>query len=446
MKRILVIGAGLSSTSLINYLLKESEKFNWKVVIADLDEDLAKRKAKNHKNASVLKFNIFDEQQRLKEIENSDVVISMLRAKFHPIVAEDCLATSTHMITASYVSKDMQSFDEIAKRKGIALLNELGVDPGIDHMSAMKIIDAIKNEGGKMISFKSNTGGLIAPEFDNNPWHYKFTWNPRNVVLAGQGNAMFIRNGKLKYIPYHQLFRRTLTTTVLDYGEFEIYANRDSLSYRGIYGLEDIPTMFRGTLRRPGYCEAWNAFVQLGITDDTYIIENSDKLTYRDFINAYLRYDPIKPVEEKFCDYLNIEPKSETYKKIEWLEIFTDKKIKLSQATPAQILQDLLEEKWALGEKDKDMIVMQHEFEYEQNGKKKGIRSSLVVKGKDKDNTAMAITVGTPVAIAAKMLLTGVIDVKGVHRPIIPELYVPIMEELAEYGIEFIEEEYEPKE
>jgi saccharopine dehydrogenase-like NADP-dependent oxidoreductase len=443
MKRILVLGAGLSSTSLIKYLLDHSCENNWKVVVGDVDLDMVERKIAGHDNGVALKFDVFNEQERVLEIEKSDVVISMLPARFHHLVAEDCVKTSTDMVTASYVSPEMQALNDEAKNKNISMLNELGVDPGIDHMSAMKIIDEIRSKGGKLLLFKSSTGGLVAPEYDNNPWNYKFTWNPRNVVLAGQGTAKFIRNGKYKYIPYHQLYKRVLTTNVLDVGEFEIYPNRDSLSYREVYNLQDIPTMFRGTMRRPGFCEAWDVFVQLGATDDTFVIEDSENMTYRQFINSFLRYEPDTPVEEKLYKYIGIKQDSEIMKKLQWLGIFEDKKIGLPNSTPAQILQHLLEEKWDLDANDIDMIVMQHEFEYELNGKKKGIRSSMVVRGKDKENTAMAITVGTPVAIATKLLLNGVINVKGVHRPVIPELYNPIMEELANYGIEFIDEEFD---
>jgi saccharopine dehydrogenase (NADP+, L-glutamate forming) len=224
-------------------------------------------------------------------------------------------------------------------------------------------------------------------------------------------------------------------------GEFDVYANRDSLSYREVYGLQNIPTIFRGTMRRPGYCKAWDVFVQLGATDDTYQIENVDKLTYRDFINLFLQYDDKLTVEEKLCNHLNIDPFSDTMKKLTWLGVFEKTIIGLKEATPAQVLQHILEPKWKLSPEDKDMIVMQHKFEYELNGKRKQITSSLVVIGKDSDDTAMAITVGMPVAIAAEMLLKGQIKVTGVHVPVIPELYNPILDELEKYDIRFIDEE-----
>ena len=440
MKKILILGAGLSSTSLIKYLLDHSKEHNWKIRVGKRSVEEAQRKINGHENGEAFKFDIFNEPQRIEEIKNADVVISMLPARFHHLVAEQCVEFGKHMITASYVSKEIKALHQKALEKNILLLNEIGVDPGIDHMSAMKVIDEIKAKGGKMQAFKSSTGGLVAPEFDNNPWNYKFTWNPRNVVVAGQSVAQYLDHGNYKYVPYNQLFRRIEKMSILDVGEFEMYPNRDSLSYRETYNLQDIPTILRGTLRRPGYCAAWDVFVQLGATDDTYSVENSENLTYREFINLFLPHNETDPVEQKICDYVGIKKDSETFKKLDWLGIFEDKKINMPNATPAQILQKLLEEKWALGEKDKDMIVMQHQFDYTLNGKNKRIKSSLVVRGKDQVHTAMAITVGIPVAIATKLLLTGVIERRGVVVPIMKDVYEPVLNELKEYGINFIEE------
>jgi len=301
----------------------------------------------------------------------------------------------------------------------------------------------IKAMGGKMIGFMSNTGGLVAPEYDNNPWNYKFTWNPRNVVLAGQSVAQYKEQGQYKFIPYHKLFTRATKFSVLHLGEFEMYPNRDSLSYREIYGLEDIPSILRGTFRRPGYCNAWNVFVQLGATDDSYVMEGSENMTYRDYINSFLAFDQKLSVEEKLCKYTGITPDSDVFKRIKWLGVFENTKVGMKDATPAQILQKILEAKLSLCSEDKDLIVMQHVFDFELNGKKKRIKSSLICTGIDTVHTAMSITVGTPVAIATKMLLTGQINLTGVHVPVIPELYNPILKELEEHGIKFIEEEEE---
>ncbi|HKL09562.1 MAG TPA: saccharopine dehydrogenase C-terminal domain-containing protein [Bacteroidales bacterium] len=441
MKKIVILGAGLSSSSLIKYLLDHSKEYKWKVRVGDMSVETAQRKIDNHENGEAFKFDVFNESQRIDEIKHADVVISMLPARFHHLVAERCVEFGKHMITASYVSKEVKSLHEKALEKNILLLNEIGVDPGIDHMSAMKVIDEIKAKGGKMQAFKSSTGGLVAPEYDNNPWNYKFTWNPRNVVVAGQSTAQYIDHGKYKFVPYNQLFRRTEKVSILEVGEFEMYPNRDSLSYRETYNLQDIPTILRGTLRRPGYCAAWDVFVQLGLTDDTFTIKNSKNLTYREFINLFLPFNEKDPVEQKICDYTGIDQESEIFKKLVWLGIFENKKINMADVTPAQILQQLLEEKWALGENDKDMIAMQHQFDYSVNGRNKRIKSSLVVRGKDQVHTAMAITVGIPVAIATKLLLTGVIERRGVVVPTMKDVYEPVLNELEEFGINFIEEE-----
>jgi len=325
-------------------------------------------------------------------------------------------------------------------------MNEIGVDPGIDHLSAMRLIDKIKEDGGRLEAFETFTGGLIAPESDNNPWNYKFTWNPRNVVLAGQGTVKFIQNNKYKYIPYHQLFRRTEIIDVEEYGKLEGYANRDSLQYREIYGLKDIPTMYRGTLRKLGFCRAWDIFVQLGATDDTYIIEGSENMTNRDFINSFLAYNETDSVELKFKHYLNIRQDDvDLFEKFIWLGIFDQTIIGLKQATPAQILQHILEQKLSLDEGDKDMIVMWHRFLFEKDGEYKEIHSSMVVIGDDQTYTAMAKTVGLPVAIATKMILNKVIVTPGVHVPILKEIYNPILNELENYGIHFKEKEVTPR-
>ena len=440
MKNITILGAGLSSTSLIEYLLERAEKYDWQVRVGDYDFDIAKTKVNGNPRGEAFRFDVSDEEKVSEIVSSSDIVVSMMPARFHHIIAQQCVKHKKEMLTASYVSKEMKELDDQAKAAGVGLYMELGVDPGIDHMSAMRIIDRLRNEGKKLNAFFSFTGGLVAPEYDNNPWNYKFTWNPRNVVLAGQGISMFIRNGKYKYIPYQQLFRRIMTTTVDNYGEFEIYPNRDSLSYREIYGLEDIPTIFRGTMRRPGFARAWNVFVQLGVTDDSYTIEDSENMTYRDFINTFLPYEHHTPVEVKIRELLPGIVNEEVMAKLVWLDIFSHKKVELKNATPAQILQKILEEKWHLDEGDKDMIVMQHRFEY-QNGsdKKQAITSSMVMKGESQAKTAMAITVGLPLAIATKMVANGDIKLNGVNRPVIPELYNPILDELDELGIKFNE-------
>ena len=442
MKNILIIGAGKSSSSLIKYLLEKADIENIFLTIGDLDIKNAKQLSNNHKNTNVIQFDVFNNNQRQHEIKKSDLVISMLPARFHMQVAKDCITFKKHMVTASYISKEMQELNEQAKEHNLIFMNEIGLDPGLDHMSAMKLIDSIRDKGGKLLLFESFCGGLVAPESDTNLWNYKFTWNPRNVVLAGQGGAaMFIQEGTYKYIPYQKLFRRTEFLDI-ENEKYEAYANRDSLKYRSIYDLENIPTMYRGTIRRVGFSRAWNIFVQLGMTDDSYTIEDSENISYRDFTNLFLAYSPSDSVELKLRSYLKIDQDDIMWEKLLELDLFNPKKkVKLKNATPAQILQNILEDSWTLQNEDKDMIVMQHLFGYELNKEKKQIESSLVVKGENQTYTAMSKTVGLPVAIASLKILKGEIKTPGVQLPIRKEVYEPILKELENYGIIFKEKE-----
>jgi saccharopine dehydrogenase-like NADP-dependent oxidoreductase len=446
MKRILILGAGLSSSSLIRYLLQHAEHYDWQVRVVDQDLKLVERKVNNHPRAVALSFNALDSAERADEITAADLVISMLPARFHPEIAEDCLNYNTHLITPSYVSPEMEAFHQEALDRGLIFLNEVGVDPGIDHMSAKKVLDFIAQEGGTPHIFESFTGGLIAPESDDNPWNYKFTWNPRNVVIAGQGGAAkFVQEGRYKYIPYNRLFRRTERIDIEGLGRFEGYANRDSLRYRSIYGLDAIPTIYRGTLRKKGFCRAWDCFVQLGATDDSYVMDNTETMSHRDFINSFLPYNVYDSVELKLRHYLKIDLDDALWDKLLWLDIFShDKKIGIKNATPAQCLQKILEDKWSLGEDDKDMIVMYHKFVYKKNDEFFEITSHMACIGEDRTYTAMSNTVGLPVAICAKMILTGQLQNRGVVMPIIPEIYNPVLDELEEFGIHFVEKEIHP--
>jgi len=442
MRKILIIGAGRSASSLIKYLLEKSNEEKLQILVGDIALANAEKLINNHPNGKAFLLDIFDEKARQEAIKNADIVISMLPARFHLSVAKDCITYGKSLVTASYISKELMALDEEVKAKGLVFMNEIGLDPGIDHMSAMQIIDRIRDRGAELILFESFTGGLVAPESDDNLWNYKFTWNPRNVVVAGQGGAAkFIQEGKYKYIPYNKLFRRTEFLEVEGYGKFEALANRDSLQYRSIYGLEGIPTLYRGTMRRVGYSRAWNVFVQLGATDDTYIMEDTENMSYREFINSFLPYSPTDSVELKLRHYLRIEQDDIIWDKLLELDIFNPNKIVgLKDATPAQILQRILMDKWTLQEEDKDMIVMYHKFGYIIDGEKRQIDSKMVVIGEDQTYTAMAMTVGLPVAMATIQILNKKITTPGVQLPITKEVYTPILKELEEYGIVFKEE------
>ncbi len=442
MKNILILGAGLSTISLIDYLLKNAEENQWEITVGDIDEEVARKKVNGSQYGKSMKFDIEDEGLTHKSIAACDIVISMLPAFMHLKVAEKCIELKKPMLTASYATPEIKALSEKAKEAGIPIMMELGVDPGIDHMSAMNVIDRIKSEGGEIKSFYSFTGGLVAPEFDNNPWNYKFTWNPRNVVLAGNGESKFINAGRYKYIPYHRLFDRVMQRKILSYGDFEVYANRDSLGYREIYGLEDIPSMYRGTVRRPGFSKAWNVFVRLGATEDTYTIEDSENMTYRQFINLFLRFDPNMPVEIKLQQYCVNACDPVVMEKLKWLGIFDKRKIGLKNATPAQILLKLLLEKWTMDPHDRDMLIMQHEFKFEVNGEEKMIISAMVAEGKNHEETAMAMTVGLPLAITTKLFLQGKLKRKGLVLPIHEDIYKPVLAELELFGIRFEEREY----
>lgn len=438
MKSILVIGAGRSASALISYLLDHAVQHEWNVRVGDTNVQFALDRVGGHASGVGFRFDIMDQTQREEEIQLADLVVSMLPATMHGQVASDCVKFGKHLVTASYVSDTMRGLHDEAVKKGVILLNEVGLDPGIDHMSAMQIIDSIHEKGGELNAFYSYCGGLVAPESNDNPWGYKFSWNPRNVILAGQGTAQYIENSKYKYLPYQRLFAEAKTIEVNGHGAFDAYANRDSLSYRAVYGLENIPTMLRGTLRAEGFCKAWDIFVKLGITDDTWKLKNANELTYAAFVETFL---PVGggSLKNRIANLVGIAEQDSSLTLIESTGILGDDKISLSEASPAQILQELLERKWKLNHGDKDMVVMQHIFEYTMGGKKHRHTSSLVVKGEDEIRTAMAKTVGTPAAIAVKLILTGEFKASGVVVPVMKELYEPILTELKAFGIVFDE-------
>ena len=445
MRNILIIGAGRSTTSLIRYLIEKSSSENLHITIGDISLESAQKLTKNHLNAKGILLDVFNEKQREEAVKAADIVISMLPARFHIEVAKDCITFGKNLVTASYISDEMQALNKEVVEKGLVFMNEIGVDPGIDHMSAMQVIDTIRDKGGKLMLFESFTGGLIAPESDDNLWNYKFTWNPRNVILAGQGGAAeFLQEGLHKYIPYNRLFRRTELIKIKGYGEFEVYANRNSLKYQKVYGFKDILTLYRGTIRRVGFSRAWNIFVQLGMTDDSYTIPNSENLSYREYVNLFLPYSPTDSIELKLRHNLKIDQDDLIWKKLREIDIFNSKKyLEIKNATPAQALQKILMEKWALAKEDKDMIVMYHKFGYELKGKNYQIDSSMVTVGEDQTYTAMSKTVGLPVAIAALKILNKTITTPGVLRPIDKEVYKPILKELETYGVQFNEEKKE---
>jgi saccharopine dehydrogenase-like NADP-dependent oxidoreductase len=438
MRCILVLGAGRSSSSLIDFLLKEADAENWEVIVGDVTHEAAREKVGSHPRGSAIAFDI-QHDSASEPITKSDIVISLLPASLHSTVARKCLLYKKHLLTASYISDDMKSLDSEARAKDILFLNECGLDPGIDHMSAMQVIDRIKADGGDLNSFESFTGGLIAPQTDReNPWRYKFTWNPRNVVMAGQGTARFLQDGQFKYIPYQQLFSRITPVTVPGYGEFEGYANRDSLKYRETYGLQNIKTMLRGTLRNKGFCPAWDILVQLGCTDDSYSMEDVGSMTHKKFISSFLDSGSAS-VQEKLSRRFNVKMDGPELARLGWTGMYDNTVVGLQVGTPAEILEHILNKRWKLQPEDRDMIVMWHRFRYMKDNREKEIQATLIAIGENSVQTAMAKTVGLPLGLAAKELLNGKIRARGVLVPTTREFYEPILAGLKAQGIELTE-------
>lgn len=442
-KNILLIGAGRSTQSLIPYLLELHKSFPIFLTVADFNLALAKSALGNATtHARAIELDILDSLALSQAVEGQDVVISMVPAHMHMPVATACLKHKVHLATASYVTPELLELQEEIRSADLIFLGECGLDPGLDHMSAMEIIDGIRDRGGQIVLFESFTGGLLSPESEkDNPWRYGFTWNPRNVVLAGQGGAVkFIQEGKYKYIPPHMVFRRTEFMNVHGYGRFEGLANRDSLKYKETYGLNNIQTLYRGTLRRPGYARAWDCFVKLGMTDDSFFIENTHLLTFREFTNLFLAYNPNDSVELKLMHYLEIPQDSDLLYKLQWAGIFSHQKFPFERATPAQCLEYILKQVWTLQPEDKDLIVMFHKVGYTLEGEHHMIESSMGTEGLNAEHTAMAKTVGLPLGIAVKAILSGTIKQRGVQMPVSKEWYSPILKELREeHDIHFTE-------
>jgi len=440
MHQVLILGSGKSAIYLIEYLVNWTSKNAWKIKIADLNTQHLSNLSLNNPHLKLVDIDLSNAENREKLIEDSFIVISMLPAFMHPIVAEICLLKNVHLATASYESDYLKAHANEIKEKSLFFINECGLDPGIDHMSAMKIIHNLQKSGAEITSFLSYCGGLIAKESIDGPWAYKFSWNPRNVILAGQGTARFLENGKLKFVPYRRVFSQPRNIIMSDGSNYDGYPNRDSLEYQNIYGLKEVKTLIRGTLRHSGFCKAWNFLVQLGITDDTFQFPITKDSTYRSFIEAFLP-EVSGDLEADFQMLLGKDYSETDFNKLLWTGLLSEEKIKIEKGSPAQIVQALLEEKWKLQKEDKDLIVMQHLFKYQLDGINYKLTSSLSLTGESQLKTAMAKTVGLPLAIAVKLFLEGKINEKGLVLPISPEIYTPILDELeSRHGIQFIEE------
>lgn len=435
MKHILVFGAGKSATCLIDYLIRETATHQWSLTVVDGNLELANSKTAGAPHARAVAINVEQDEARRALVYAADIVISLLPPFLHYLVAKDCLQYGKNLLTASYVDEKIAALKDEIAAKDLLFLCEMGLDPGIDHMSAMQLIAGIREKGGVINSFRSHCGGLVAPESDNNPWHYKISWNPRNVVMAGKAGAVYKHNNENVEIPYTDLFNADNTVKVPGLGELAWYANRDSLSYIPVYGLDESRTFLRTTLRYPAFNAGWKQIVWLQLTDENAIY-NTDGLSLSSFFDQHFRNHHTSAIIDGLPD------DDPFYQQLDFLGLNDDLTlINKGHCSAADILQFALERKLVLAPQDKDMIVMLHEIDYLLHGRLHQSKSCLIVKGEDQLRTAMAKTVGLPLGIAAKLILLGEISLTGLHIPILPEIYEPVLKELKENGIIFHEEE-----
>ena len=447
MKQILILGAGQSAPYLISYLLKESEKNDWFITVGDLNPELAEKAINLHPNGNAVLFDVNDAEMRNRQVQNTDLVINLLPPLYQHLIALACVDHGKHVITASYQDDRVRDINPDAHRKGILILNEMGLDPGIDHMSAMSMIQEVRDKGGFITSFKSYGSGLPAPDSISNPLGYAITWSPRNVVMAGEFGAQYMFKNKIKILPRHEVFQRTWTVKLEGVGKMEAYPNRDSLKYLSLFGLEKVHTMIRGTLRYPGWSETWLQIVRLGLPNESMHIPDLGKYSYRDLVEMFLPLHTTgADVESRVANFLNISPTGKIMENLTWLGLFSDELISCQGNTATEVLVDLLRKKLTLPENGRDMVAIVHEMEAEypeDNNRKERLSSTFIEYGDRGGYTAIAKTVGLPAAIAAKLILTGQIPLTGCHIPTHPAIYTRVLEELKASGFKF-EEKVEP--
>ncbi|HVI43315.1 MAG TPA: saccharopine dehydrogenase C-terminal domain-containing protein [Chitinophaga sp.] len=441
MKNILLFGAGKSATSLIDYLLTNAPRQKWHITVADHDLMLIKSKTGKSYYATPAAIDIKDQAARQQLIEATDLVISLLPPHLHITVAKDCLHFKKNLLTASYIDPEVRKLEKEIEKAGLLFMYEMGLDPGIDHMSAMKLIHSIEKKGGQIFSFKSYCGGLISPDSIDNPWQYKISWNARNIVLAGSSGATYREKGKVKELSYEQLFDHSKTVQLPGLGKLAYYPNRDSLAYMDVYKLNNIATFMRATLRFPDFCEGWNALVKLGLTNDTEKIQ-TDQLSYYNWAVHNIRAEKAASHEDAVAHYLGVSSKSKVIRQLKFLGLLNGDVINLGEQTSAGILQHLVEDKLKMEPADKDMIVMMHEIEFERRNMATRLHSYMITQGEDNMRTAMAKTVGLPLGILTKLILQEKISLTGLQIPVMPEVYNPVLKELEEYDIRF-EESFE---
>ncbi|MBL7995582.1 saccharopine dehydrogenase NADP-binding domain-containing protein [bacterium] len=442
-KTILILGAGQSTSALIAYLLNHAEEQDWFIIVADRDESLVKQRLNGHPRSQGVRLDVNDAATRTALIAKSAVVINMLTRPFQQMIAVDCLSNGAHMLSASYEDPKVRALDTEAHRRNLAIINELGLDPGIDHMSGMSLINRVHTNGGIITSFKSYGSGLPAQELDTNPLRYVITWNPRNVLMAGEDGAVYKENGKVKMLPFHQLFQRTWSVDIEGLGSFEAYPNRDSLSYEAALGLAKVKTIIRGTLRFPGWSETWQQVVFLGLANESLHMARLNEMTYRDMTEMFVPADVGgTSLEQRVANHLGINPTGRIMSNLKWLGLFSRDVIGIDANTVADVMIHLIKNKLRMPAKGRDMVILRHELEVEYRDpklRKELITSTMVDYGIANGETAIAKTVGLPVAITAKLLLTGKIPLRGCQIPTHPAIYEPVLRELEIQGIKFDE-------
>ncbi len=439
MLHVLIAGAGKSSAHLIRYMLTHARQ-KWKVVVMDADAEMVAEKLNGHPKGEAAIINITDEPARQQLVRNADIVLSLMPPHLHYLLAKDCLKFKKTLITSSYVSEEIKALDTAARKAGVMMMCEMGLDPGIDHMSANALIHGVHRIAGSIHSFRSYCGGLVAPECDDNPWHYKISWNPRNIVLAGKQGASWIENGKCCETGYKELYSTVRKVKINELGTWAYYPNRDSLKYLDLYHLPEIRTFMRATLRHPAFMKGWEIIVRAGLTNEDDVFD-VNHCTYSEWLTKKAGLKNTNGLKESFSIKFAVEAKE--MQQLEWLGLFDHRRITGSgRLSSADILQTLLEEKWKMGRLDKDMVVMQHNIEYERRKISVKLSSTMIVKGEDRMYSAMSKTVGLPMAILAKKILLNEINISalaGVHIPVMPEVYVPVLKELRKNGVEFVE-------
>jgi saccharopine dehydrogenase-like NADP-dependent oxidoreductase len=434
MNKVLILGAGLVVKPMVEFLLEN----NFRLVVATTTKEKADRMIKGHPNGSSLRWSTEDADTLERLVNEHDITVSFLPYKHHVTVAKTCIKCGKPLITTSYVSSEMQALDKAAKEAGIIILNEIGLDPGIDHMTAMKVIDHIHGKKGKVEEFYSLCGALPAPEAANNPMKYKFSWSPKGVVLASKNSALYLKKGKKVSIEPLNLFKDRFIYNFQGVGNLEVYPNRDSISYLDIYGIPEASTMYRGTFRYKGWCETLDAMKSFNMLD--YTVKNYSGMSYADFLAERAGISS-KDLKKNVAVKLGLQEQSDPIESFEFLGFFSDEILNYAETTPFEITSDRMIKRMSLSDNERDMVVMQHIFlaSYP-DGKREVIKSSMLDFGSLSTNTAVARTVALPAAIGVKMILEKKISLKGVYRPVLPQIYIPVIDQLKKLGIEMKEE------